>query len=136
VTKTVILDRFTGPRTLVKDSSIKRREVQRNFIDLGFSSHYFGVNIYRVNRLRMEQYQSFLKLLDKIKSHIADRKYVVDELIPLELPPVDQLRAIDFTALLSRPGALTEVLNRCVMPEGKYLVDLSILPTIYREYIV
>jgi hypothetical protein len=114
----------------------KRRDVQRDLGSRGFKACLLGTNIYALNRLTVDQYKNFLQLLDHIRAYISSN-FVVDanQTLTLDLPWPQQLRTVNFEKLLKNPQAVTEVLNRCVMPEGKPLISLEILPWIYKEYV-
>lgn len=113
--------------------------VQSNLNEKGFKAlrlgRLVGTNIFRVNRINLDQYESFNLLLSAIKKYIKDNFSIGDnERLPLILPKVEELRKIRFDKLIASKQAMQEVMSRCVMPKGKAKVDLEILPWIYKEY--
>jgi hypothetical protein len=121
----------------VKDRIPQRRDLQKLFNSYGFKAALFGTNIFILRNLRESQYEGFVKLLEKLSTHIK-KNYIVEpgELIPLTLPWPKALRAVIFEELIASEEAMNQIFERCVFPDGKPLVDLNMLPWIYHNYVV
>jgi len=112
-------------------------DIMKELSGRGYVSYTFRPNIYRIKRLNIDQYPIFLNLLSLANSY-ARTNYAIAEKdkLPLILPEVDSLRTIRFDKLLDNPIAMSEVMGRCVMPQGRLGVNLSILPWLFQTYVV
>lgn len=124
-----------SPAKLVIDV-YKRRPVQEMLNKLGLKANILGPNIAKCRQLTVEQLGKFEGFLRGI-TDFARENFVINagQLLPLELPSAAALRQINFDKLMSNEAAMKDVREMCVMPEGRPLIDLKLLPKIYQTHI-
>lgn len=115
----------------------KRRPIQDRFNLLNLKAHILGTNISKCKQLSVEQYEKFFGFLEVIMKFARENFNIGErQLLPLDLPSAAALSQINFDRLLGSEKARQEVQSLCVMPEGKSLVRLKLLPRIYHDYAV
>lgn len=127
--------RTSAPKVASVWRTFKFGDIQRALAGKGFKAFLYGANVIAIKQLNINQYTNLLKLLTAVKTHILDKGYVIDGLLPLNLPSGSELKIINFDKLLGSPKAMAEVMSRGVMPGGRAEVDLKKLLWIYEQYV-
>jgi hypothetical protein len=114
----------------------KRKPIQDRFNSLNLKAHILGTNISKCKQLSVDQYEKFMGFL-KVITDYAKENFVIGErqLLPLDLPSAAALRQINFDKLLANEIAMQDVRDMCVMPDGRPIITLKLLPKIYQSRI-
>lgn len=114
-------------------SSHTRQDVRADLLSRGLipSLH---TTVWRLRGLEADQYKAFLKVMGKIGYPKNSDKQGFP--LTLILPPLEDLRGVDFTEIFESGEAIKSIKDRCIRPRGKLYLNLTLLPWIYAESII
>lgn len=127
------------PRVVLVKRQLRKRHIESDLKSRGVCPASGDWTAYALRRMQIgpvNKYEAFLNFVGVLNIY-ARNKYTVDQSrkIPIRVPWHTDLNGINYGSLLKRDGAMREIKRRCVMPEGKFEIDLRRLIWYYHTFI-